>query len=72
MFSPEVGVPGDPFIFFLFWRPHMINGAVLHLLQRELRENGETNSEWVIVRSNKEELCAFSQCEHACFHVTPF
>lgn len=50
----------------------MINGAVLHLLQRELRENGETNTGWVIVCSNKEELCAFFQHKHARLYVVPF
>lgn len=49
----------------------MINGTVLHLQQRELRENGETNIGWVIVRSNKEELCAFSQCKHTRLYVAP-
>lgn len=57
------------FLEILFWRPH-INGVVLHLLQGELRENGETNTGWVIVCSNKEELCAFSPREHALLNVT--
>lgn len=36
----------------------MINGAVLHPLQRKLRENGEPNTGWVIARSQKSKaLC---------------
>lgn len=50
----------------------MINVTVLHLRQRELRENGETNIGRVIVRSNKEELCAFPQRKHTRLYVAPF
>lgn len=50
----------------------MINGAIFYLLQRELRENDETNTGGVIVRSNKEEFCAFSQREHARLYIAPF
>lgn len=50
----------------------MIDVTVLHLQQRELRENSATSIGRVIVRSNKEELCAFPQRKHTRLYVAPF